>query len=84
MKNKDLIAANIEEAREELESILSDLASDPEYTEGELQIALEHAYHHLNYAWHIRNVSEERAGACSQEDFVKWSKYPAGEINEYE
>ncbi|MCB1755623.1 MAG: hypothetical protein KDJ38_08875 [Gammaproteobacteria bacterium] len=84
MKNKELIASNIEEAKEELASILSDLASDPEYTEIELQLALEHAYHHLNYAWHIRNVSEERARACSLEDFVKWSKYPAGEINEYE
>ncbi|WP_321532349.1 hypothetical protein [uncultured Desulfuromonas sp.] len=84
MKNKKLIALNIEEAKEELESILSDLASDPEYTEGELRIALEHAYHHLNYAWNIRNVSEERVGACLQEDFVKWSRYPAGEINEYE
>ena len=84
MKNKDLIKSNIEEAKEELESLLSDIASDPEYTESELQIALEHAYHHLNYAWHIRNVDEDRVGACSQEDFVKWSKYPIGEIHEYE
>ena len=84
MKNKDLITSNIEEAKEELERILSDLASDPEYSEGEFQTALEHAYHHLNFAWHIRNVEEERAGACSQEDFVKWSKYPAGDISEYE
>jgi len=84
MKNKELIRLNIEEAKEELESLLSNLASDPEYTEGEFQIALEHAYHHLNYAWHIRKVDEDRAGACSQEDFVKWSKYPASEIHEYE
>ena len=84
MKNKELITSNIEEAKEELEQILSDLASDPEYSEGELQIALEHAYHHMNYAWHIRNVEKERAGTCSQEDFIKWSKYPAGEIYEYE
>jgi hypothetical protein len=48
MKNKELIASNIEEAKLELDSILSDLASNPEYSEGELQIALEHAYHHLN------------------------------------
>jgi hypothetical protein len=84
MKNKELIVSNIEEAKLELDSILSDLASNPEYSEGELQIALEHAYHHLNYAWHIRNVDEERAAVCSHEDFVKWSKYPLGEINEYD
>jgi len=84
MKNRDLIASNIEEAKEELESILSDLAADSEYSEGEFQVALEHAYHHLNYAWHIRHVEEARARACSQEDFVNWSKYPSGDINEYE
>lgn len=84
MKNKELIASNIEEAKLELDSILFDLASNPEYSEAELQIALEHAYHHLNYAWHIRNVDEKRAVACSDEDFVKWSKFPLGEIIKYE
>ncbi len=83
MKNKDLIKSNLEEAKEELESILSDLESNAEYSEPELQVALEHAYHHLNYAWHIRNVDPNRAVKCSQKDFVKWSKYPVGEIHEY-
>ena len=84
MKNTDLIKANLEEAKEELESIISDIDTDSEYSEGELRLALEHAYHHLNYAWHIRNVDEKRAGECSQKDFVAWSKYPAGDIHEYE
>jgi len=84
MKNIDLIVSNIEEAKEELEGLLKEIAADPEYDEVELRIGLEHAYHHLNFAWNIRNVEENRAGECSQEDYVKWSKYPAGEINEYE
>jgi len=84
MKNRDLIASNVKEAKEELESILSALASATEYSEEKFRIAIEHAYHHLNYAWNIRNVDGERIAACSQDDFVKWSKYPAGEINEYE
>ena len=84
MKNKDLIKSNLDEAREELESIISDINSDRDYSEGELRIALEHAYHHLNYAWHIRNIDEQRAEECSKEDFVVWSKYPAEDILEYE
>lgn len=84
MKNIDLIISNIDEAKEELESLLNEIKSDPEFTEGELRIGLEHAYHHLNFAWNIRDVDEIRAGECSQEDFVEWSKYPAGEIHEYE
>ncbi len=84
MKNRDLIKSNIEEAKGELESILSDLIVDSEYSEPEFQVALEHAYHHLNYAWHIRNVEPDRAAKCSQKDYIQWSKFPAGEISEYE
>ena len=84
MKNKYLIASNIEEAKEQLEEILKDIEEDKEYSEVELQIALEHAYHHLNYAWNIRNIEEARAEACSKSDYKAWSKYPANAITEYE
>ena len=60
MKNKELIAINIEEARDELTGILSDLKRDSDYSEIELKIALEHAYHHINYAWNIRNINKDR------------------------
>jgi hypothetical protein len=83
MKNKELIAINIEEARDELASILSDLEKDSDYSEIELKIALEHAYHHLNYAWNIRNVDEDRIGGCSEEDYKTWSKYPADDMVDY-
>ena len=52
----NLIATNLDEAREQLQSILKDLETDPDYSEVDLLISLEHVYHHLNYAWHIRNV----------------------------
>ena len=84
MKNKDLIKSNIEEAKEQLEEIISDLEKDPEYSETEFQISLEHAYHHLNYAWNIRNIEEIRAGECSQKDYKEWSKFPVNELSEYE
>ena len=84
MKNKHLIASNIEQAKAELEAILADLAKDDAYSEVKLKIALEHAYHHLNFAWHIRDVDQERAVQCSPDDFAEWSKYPVGEILEYE
>ena len=84
MKNKYLISQNLEEAKEQIEEILNDLASNPEYSEQEFKVCLEHAYHHLNFAWNIRNVDESRAEACSENDFKEWSKYPKNEIIEYE
>ncbi len=84
MKNRELIAANIEEAKEELVCVLDGLGSESEYDEIEFKIALEHAYHHLNYAWNIRNVHEQKLAKCSEKDYLKWSKYPVDEILEYE
>ena len=84
MKNKHLIASNIKEAKEQLEEILKDIETVKEYSEVELQIALEHSYHHLNFAWNIRNIEEKRAEACSKNDYKEWSKHPATEITEYE
>ena len=84
MNNRDLIISNLEEAIEQLQETVAELGNDPGYDEEQLRIDLEHAYHHLNYGWHIRKVSESEAAECSQENYVKWSKYPVGEILEYE
>ncbi len=84
MKNKDLITDNIQEAREQLEAIEKQLQNDSEYDEVELRIELEHAYHHLNFAWNIRNEDDEKLETFSNEDFQKWSKFPKDDIMEYE
>jgi hypothetical protein len=84
MNNKELIKLNISEAIEQLQDIISKMESDPEYSEPELMVELGHAYHHINYAWHIRNGSEKEAEECSEEHYIKWSKFPVGEILEYE
>lgn len=83
MIQRDIILANISEAREQLEAIEKSLV-DPEYEEVELKLDLEHAYHHLNYAWNVRNESDEALSKHSAPDFIKWSKFPVGEIQEYE
>ena len=83
MNQREIVLANISEAREELEAVEKSLL-DPDYGEIELKMDLEHAYHHLNYAWNIRNESEESLSAHSAVDFTRWSKFPMGEIQEYE
>ena len=82
--NKQFIKSNISEAIEELQRIIEEIDQDDEYSEPEFSVAMEHAFHHLNFAWHIRNVSENEAGECSEDNFKKWSKFPVGELLEYE
>jgi len=72
-----------EEAIEQLQEIVNEIDSGPQYSESEFMVQLGHAYHHVNYAWHIRTASRDQATACSEADFVEWSKFPRDEILEY-
>ena len=83
MKNQYLISQNLQEAKDQIEQILNDLAANPGYSEEMFKVCLEHVYHHLNFSWNIRNLDESRVELCAEDDFREWSKYPQGEILEY-
>jgi len=74
--NWQIIKSNIKEAREELEKIENEIDSSEPLEETELMLMMEHAYHHLNFAWNIRNVSTDRYTIMSDEDFNRWGKFP--------
>lgn len=80
--NWKIILSNIAEAREQLEEIEARVKNEKKPDEIELQILLEHAYHHLNFAWNIRHISSKRYSKLSDEEFNQWSKVPK-EIEEY-
>ena len=84
MKNVELIRQNVSEAIEQLKAIENALISGNEYDEPAFSIDLGHAYHHLNFAWNIRNVSEKDAIECNKENLKKWSMFPVRKISEYE
>ena len=46
------------------------------FTEMTLFVSLDHAYHHLNWAWNIRRTPEERIWHFTQESARKWDKFP--------
>ena len=46
------------------------------FTESSLYVSLDHAYHHLNWAWNIRRSLEERVWKCADKDNKRWSKFP--------
>lgn len=79
--NRQIIESNIKEAREQLEEIEKKLSAS--LTEGEFLVMLQHAYHHLNFAWNARRVSNSRYAKLSEEEFNEWSKYPAADIEDF-
>jgi hypothetical protein len=79
--NRQIIESNIEEAREQLEEIEKQLSAG--LNEGELLVMLQHAYHHLNFAWNARKVSNSRYAKLSEEEFNEWGKYPAADIDDF-
>lgn len=80
---REFMLSNIAEEREQLEAIEKKLFT-PGYEEGEFRLDLEHAYHYLNYAWNIRNEPDDALTKLSKKDFIKWSKYPKDDIEEYQ
>ena len=41
-----------------------------------LFIGLEHAYHHLNWAWNCRRTQEERVWHFTKNDSIRWTRFP--------
>ena len=73
--NRKIIRSNIAEAVEELQKLESKLAEGT-LTEGQLQMGLIHAYHHLNFAWNVRRISTSDYAHLTQEQFQQWGTYP--------
>jgi hypothetical protein len=72
----EVIASNIAEAREQLQKIEARISRGAPPNESEFQIMMQHAYHHLNFAWNMRNHPVERYAQLSQEDFERWGTFP--------
>jgi len=43
-----------------------------------MEIDLRHAYHHMNFAWHIRRIDPQKYTNLSTRDFKRWGKFPTG------
>ena len=83
--NLELLAFHVREASQELEMLLERIGvamgkggdgsgtwSKWPFSEGTLETSLEHAYHHLNFAWNVRFKTRETA----DEHFDRDEKFP--------
>ena len=74
--NWDIIARNVAEAREQLEEIEARVKGGNPPEPVEFQIMMQHAYHHLHFAWNARYWTTRRYGHLTEEDFQAGGKQP--------
>jgi len=77
MLNKEHLQFHLHEALEELSRTVNRCENDPEYSEAEFSVAMEHLYHHLNTAWNARNFGSERIKQATDQDFNVWGLFPS-------
>jgi len=73
--NWKIIACNLQEAHEQLQEIEQRIGKK-NYSEAELYIDLQHAYHHLNFAWNTRKAKTKEYSKMTETDFNRWSRFP--------
>ena len=71
-----VILANIADAREQLQEIEARVHAGHPPDDIEFEVMIRHAYHHLNFAWNMRNYTLERYADLSDEDFDRWGRFP--------
>jgi hypothetical protein len=73
--NWKVVLSNLAEAREEVERIQNRIKQG-NLSEEEFQVFIEHAYHHLNFAWNARHCRMQDYRKLSTANFNRWSKFP--------
>ena len=73
--NREWVHFHLQKASEELQTLVTALESSTIEDE-EFEIAMTHAYHHLNTAWNSRSISDEQARQHTDWDFVQWRQFP--------
>jgi hypothetical protein len=74
--NWKLVAKQLVEAREELQRLEEMVASRTARSEGALQAGVEHAYHHINFAWNARRMTDKSHRNLTTRQFQRGSRFP--------
>jgi hypothetical protein len=74
--NRAIILSNIQEAREELQKIEAMLLSEEPLKLIHFQVAMQHAFHHLSFAWNVRQWPMKRYENLSKADFDLAGSFP--------
>lgn len=67
-----LLLQGLEDAREHLDEMITQMTTEQEYGEPEFRIDLGHVFAHLNRAWHSRNQASE----ITDQQWADFSRFP--------
>jgi hypothetical protein len=74
--NWDIVARNLAEAREQLAEIEALIQAGNPPRPVVFQVMMQHAYHHLNFAWNARHWPTRRYAHLTEEDFKAGGQLP--------
>ncbi len=74
---KEFILADLREAKEELDEMIAEIEQDTDFDLDGYYVSFQHVYHHLNTAWNSRKEPDSRIENCTEEDFMRWRKFPS-------
>jgi hypothetical protein len=74
--NRAIILSNIQEAREQLQKIEARIAANEPLKPVQFQVAMQHAFHHLNFAWNARHWPMKRYENLTKDDFDSAGSFP--------
>ena len=71
-----IVIQDLMDAKEELEKLERKVSSQDYPDEIEFRIALQHIFHHLDFAWNTRNISPDEYAGLEPTDFDRLGKFP--------
>ncbi len=74
--NKPWVTFHLKEAYETLQGITPAIESGANVSNEEFEIAIRHAYEHLNTAWNSRFITDDKARNHTDWDFAEWRQFP--------
>lgn len=64
---------HLKEAKEELERLLEEVENNGIDS---FEVSMQHLYHHLNFAWNTRMLSDEQLAAETEEEYKQRENFP--------
>ena len=74
--NKPWVSFHLKETSETLQAIIRAIDSGAQFSDEEFEIAIRHAYEHLNTAWNSRGITDDKARNHTDWDFAEWRQFP--------
>ncbi len=75
--NKEFVLFHLREAAEQLARTVQEVESDPEFDSGQLFLAAQHWYHHLNSAWNGQDIHELKEINMTDARWNRLGRFPA-------